>query len=139
MCGTVGLMVVIMCIFFFFLLIRRPPRSTLFPYTTLFRSPGPGPYDLTGRGLLGTLPCFGEGLVVRVGPGIAAALGQPAHALDPRRDVHVPLAGLDRVERHPGGLQRRGAVPVHGGSGEMVVAEQHGDHARHVEALLAAG
>src|SRR5207249_12316636 len=30
-------------IFFFFLMIRRPPRSTLFPYTTLFRSaPSPG-------------------------------------------------------------------------------------------------
>src|SRR2546429_1852930 len=32
-------------LFFFFLMIRRPPRSTLFPYTTLFRSPafaGPG-------------------------------------------------------------------------------------------------
>src|SRR3712207_7381784 len=28
--------------FFFFLMIRRPPRSTLFPYTTLFRSDGPG-------------------------------------------------------------------------------------------------
>src|SRR5260364_2050 len=28
--------------FFFFLMIRRPPRSTLFPYTTLFRSSGPG-------------------------------------------------------------------------------------------------
>src|SRR6202030_4546022 len=28
------------CVFFFFLMIRRPPRSTLFPYTTLFRSPG---------------------------------------------------------------------------------------------------
>src|SRR5947209_13688220 len=28
-----------MCVFyFFFLIIRRPPRSTLFPYTTLFRS-----------------------------------------------------------------------------------------------------
>src|SRR2546430_11611210 len=28
-----------MCfVFFFFLMIRRPPRSTLFPYTTLFRS-----------------------------------------------------------------------------------------------------
>src|SRR6266496_4651934 len=27
--------------FFFFLMIRRPPRSTLFPYTTLFRSPTP--------------------------------------------------------------------------------------------------
>src|SRR5262245_66553026 len=26
--------------FFFFLMIRRPPRSTLFPYTTLFRSAG---------------------------------------------------------------------------------------------------
>src|ERR1043166_3248774 len=26
--------------FFFFLMIRRPPRSTLFPYTTLFRSQG---------------------------------------------------------------------------------------------------
>src|SRR3989449_6725836 len=32
--------------FFFFLMIRRPPRSTLFPYTTLFRSPPryPAPY-----------------------------------------------------------------------------------------------
>src|SRR3712207_7807425 len=27
-----------MYLFFFFLMIRRPPRSTLFPYTTLFRS-----------------------------------------------------------------------------------------------------
>src|SRR6266496_5147869 len=27
---------------FFFLMIRRPPRSTLFPYTTLFRSPRDG-------------------------------------------------------------------------------------------------
>src|SRR4029434_11342148 len=26
------------CSYFFFLMIRRPPRSTLFPYTTLFRS-----------------------------------------------------------------------------------------------------
>src|SRR6266480_6043912 len=32
--------------FFFFLMIRRPPRSTLFPYTTLFRSMGcvPSPF-----------------------------------------------------------------------------------------------
>src|SRR5438477_4889906 len=28
-----------MSLFVFFLMIRRPPRSTLFPYTTLFRSP----------------------------------------------------------------------------------------------------
>src|SRR6266704_6359762 len=31
---------------FFFLMIRRPPRSTLFPYTTLFRSPVRRPPDL---------------------------------------------------------------------------------------------
>ena len=29
---------VCVCVCFFFLMIRRPPRSTLFPYTTLFRS-----------------------------------------------------------------------------------------------------
>src|SRR5207253_10314695 len=28
--------------YLFFLSLRRPPSSTLFPYTTLFRSPGPG-------------------------------------------------------------------------------------------------
>src|SRR6266566_9067006 len=39
------------CIYlsFFFLMIRRPPRSTLFPYTTLFRSPSPSHADSTGR------------------------------------------------------------------------------------------
>src|SRR3712207_9247878 len=50
-------------LFFFFLMIRRPPRSTLFPYTTLFRSPRPdggrdepddttGSYALEARGAL---------------------------------------------------------------------------------------
>src|SRR3712207_7309483 len=37
-----------MFVLFFFLMIRRPPRSTLFPYTTLFRSPRsrrPAPED----------------------------------------------------------------------------------------------
>src|SRR5215510_15479817 len=44
-------------LFFFFLMIRRPPRSTLFPYTTLFRSDlrgcphpfGSGPGHRPGR------------------------------------------------------------------------------------------
>ena len=36
-CVCVGVCV---CVCFFFLMIRRPPRSTLFPYTTLFRSGG---------------------------------------------------------------------------------------------------
>src|SRR3712207_6948873 len=34
---------------FFFLMIRRPPRSTLFPYTTLFRSRWPDRSGSTGR------------------------------------------------------------------------------------------
>src|SRR3712207_9550824 len=34
---------------FFFLMIRRPPRSTLFPYTTLFRSPRPARAQGGGR------------------------------------------------------------------------------------------
>src|SRR3712207_8711460 len=38
---------------FFFLMIRRPPRSTLFPYTTLFRSAGEGGARNTG-GQFGT-------------------------------------------------------------------------------------
>src|SRR6266487_4775064 len=35
-CGSV---LAVLWLLFFFLMIRRPPRSTLFPYTTLFRSP----------------------------------------------------------------------------------------------------
>src|SRR2546425_6630719 len=40
--------------FFFFLMIRRPPRSTLFPYTTLFRSSG---YGGTSRGVPRLFSC----------------------------------------------------------------------------------
>src|SRR6266568_5938899 len=36
-------------IYFFFLMIRRPPRSTLFPYTTLFRSLRPDGDAALGR------------------------------------------------------------------------------------------
>src|SRR2546430_7744426 len=54
-------------VFFFFLMIRRPPRSTLFPYTTLFRS---AKHDASGdrqppavapeafRDLAGQLACW---------------------------------------------------------------------------------
>src|SRR5256885_13266937 len=52
-------------LFFFFLMIRRPPRSTLFPYTTLFRSPMRAP-SFTSRArrfpmprtCTGTRPCW---------------------------------------------------------------------------------
>src|ERR1017187_7636091 len=43
---------------FFFLMIRRPPRSTLFPYTTLFRSDQqPQEIDSRGRHATVKLPC----------------------------------------------------------------------------------
>src|SRR5712675_3451225 len=42
--------VVFFSLFFFFLMIRRPPRSTLFPYTTLFRSTSSYPSHGTCRG-----------------------------------------------------------------------------------------
>src|SRR5206468_10895612 len=40
--------------FFFFLMIRRPPRSTLFPYTTLFRSDVAALVDGFAEDLLGS-------------------------------------------------------------------------------------
>src|SRR2546421_8139421 len=51
---------------FFFLMIRRPPRSTLFPYTTLFRScsphrPSPAPWASgRSRELFGSPPAAPE-------------------------------------------------------------------------------
>src|SRR3712207_9331761 len=40
--GVVDEKLLMILVIFFFLMIRRPPRSTLFPYTTLFRSPTTG-------------------------------------------------------------------------------------------------
>src|SRR2546427_5960920 len=49
--------------FFFFLMIRRPPRSTLFPYTTLFRSPTVSPrHPVTGPALIGSSTFAPRGL-----------------------------------------------------------------------------
>src|SRR5690348_17465024 len=52
---------------FFFLMIRRPPRSTLFPYTTLFRS-GHGAVDSAGACEYGCrVPGAGEWRAARTG------------------------------------------------------------------------
>src|SRR2546429_4575049 len=64
--------------FFFFLMIRRPPRSTLFPYTTLFRSLE-----------------MGEGRVVALG-----GQAQRAFLLD-------GFEGAGRSEEHTSELQSR--------------------------------
>src|SRR3712207_8872377 len=54
---------------FFFLMIRRPPRSTLFPYTTLFRSTAvafpPDAISQSLEALVGGFP-FGEDYLVQV-------------------------------------------------------------------------
>src|SRR2546425_12193093 len=60
--------------FFFFLMIRRPPRSTLFPYTTLFRSPGLQYPRVTGHEVAGVIDEVGPGVTTwkksqRVGVG----------------------------------------------------------------------
>src|SRR5437764_5428342 len=48
-------------VFFFFLMIRRPPRSTLFPYTTLFRSDDVDPKeDEPAIGVLGQVDDSGD-------------------------------------------------------------------------------
>src|SRR5688572_32527432 len=67
-------------LFFFFLMIRRPPRSTLFPYTTLFRS-------LTGHDRHAD-PALEQP------PGIALAQGQGIHV---QHGEVGPAPGRDRA------------------------------------------
>src|SRR5256885_8346157 len=50
-------------VFFFFLMIRRPPRSTLFPYTTLFRSKQADP-ALVDPGVTAQLECLLDEVVI---------------------------------------------------------------------------
>src|SRR2546422_6584989 len=65
---------------FFFLMIRRPPRSTLFPYTTLFRS------------VLGEEVTFN----IRTIPSVPLRLLRPVPFLEVRGEVYYPIAALDR-------------------------------------------
>src|SRR2546422_8278633 len=69
---------------FLFLMIRRPPRSTLFPYTTLFRSRGRPALGPAGRGDRG-----GRSAASRAGAGAgvpagAGGRGDPPGREDPR-------------------------------------------------------
>src|SRR3712207_9024231 len=90
---------------FFFLMIRRPPRSTLFPYTTLFRSVEP---------LARLVVQVGDHLEVDVDqhPGAeqrALDRAQPAeddHGEDEDREEELELVGV-RSEEHTSELQSR--------------------------------
>src|SRR2546430_2897071 len=90
-------------------MIRRPPRSTLFPYTTLFRSPDE---PARGRDLAVPAPARREsgGLVSlgRGGPRARSRRGQTHPALDRLRGLPlVPRHGsrIVRSEEHTSELQ----------------------------------
>src|SRR3712207_7783583 len=73
-------------------MIRRPPRSTLFPYTTLFRSRGPGGRRLGGEDL--------DDVAVA-----QLAVERDQRAVDPGADAAVADLGVHRVgEVHRGGV-----------------------------------
>src|SRR5688572_32505200 len=83
---------------FFFLMIRRPPRSTLFPYTTLFRSLAVAP----AVGEPADVPALLETVhdVARVTHDLDAPR-QRAQRLERCRDLHA----LVRSEEHTSELQ----------------------------------
>src|SRR5438034_2089568 len=68
-----------MFFYFFFLMIRRPPRSTLFPYTTLFRSDPSLAFVMVGA-----IPVTAIGY--RFARRLPALLCSPAFAATSRRD-----------------------------------------------------
>src|SRR5690348_17467758 len=79
-------------------MIRRPPRSTLFPYTTLFRS-GPWPRSVAGRRVVARTV---EGPATDAGGKVRTA-GAPIATLRPA------IGGAVRSEEHTSELQS----PVH--------------------------
>src|SRR6266568_626824 len=85
----------VLCSFFFFLMIRRPPRSTLFPYTTLFRSrPRPPPASSVGEDH--RQAALAEGGMPRVRPHVRAPGPAPLALLPAQRlggDDDEPEAG----------------------------------------------
>src|SRR3712207_9503706 len=83
-------------------MIRRPPRSTLFPYTTLFRSRQAPPWACEGWGGRGP-PTVGQGGPCSVGQ----ALGQPLVELP---DVVLGGDQDPAVGVGPGGHGRLGAL-----------------------------
>src|SRR2546427_5726258 len=92
-------MLTISILLFFFLMIRRPPRSTLFPYTTLFRS-------RSGRSRGGR-----GGLLAWVAP--APGGRGPV----PLRGVHEPLPGPPGLPQDDRRVLRGEVPPVHPGPG----------------------
>src|SRR2546430_6025706 len=73
-------------IFFFFLMIRRPPRSTLFPYTTLFRSPVADAGGADRGAVAGDHAAAGHGRDLR---GDVSLVAHDPDLLDQRSEEHT--------------------------------------------------
>src|SRR3989475_2628724 len=92
-------------LFFFFLMIRRPPRSTLFPYTTLFRSP----LDPRERGVHAQheLAVLGLGSGQELGR-VRAREGADQHGAHARAAASITYRGMMSRAAMTG----RGEVPI---------------------------
>src|SRR6266508_4703242 len=91
---------------FFFLMIRRPPTSTLFPYTTLFRSPGGARGSAEQRG------CGRLCVAARVRPPLAprdrkstrlnsshVAISYAVFCLKKKKPHHDPIFSLKKKQK----------------------------------------
>src|SRR3989442_2188702 len=88
-------------VFFFFLMIRRPPRSTLFPYPTLFRSLEPT------ETFVGTL---NEDFAIESMPGDIFQLGNRSYLIQKIESDRLPSWKMSpgiRSEEHTSELQSR--------------------------------
>src|ERR671922_193393 len=99
MCVSCTITILVKCFFFFFLMIRRPPRSTLFPYTTLFRSSR-------------TVSCGARRAPPRRSRGGSRSPPVSARGQTPARKCHANVTGVCRTPSIPGVSRvSRGHVP----------------------------
>src|SRR2546427_12964162 len=126
--------------FFFFLMIRRPPRSTLFPYTTLFRSLERPPEILPAmrRDENELMPVGrGDGHVAGAACGVRRDVNsqatQEAGRIRRRRTGNSPEQGIDdRISGHKN-ILTRDAFAAQSGSGSFrgseMIRRQYADQA----------
>src|SRR6266496_5268152 len=136
-------------LFFFFLMIRRPPRSTLFPYTTLFRShrgraehprPAARPADQADRLAdavheRGDVLLQARGGVVRVvarqpsAAGARQVAGEPVGEVGEQSlpgDVAIPDPAVDQDQRRPPSPYSSSDLGAVGGNGSVDPLVSHG-------------
>src|SRR5204862_4293346 len=89
-------------VFFFFLILRRPPRSTLFPYTTLFRSPRKGRKKCRPGDIVGVPPLPWRKMIYHT---ILARERRAVYTYNGCQNVQWPATS--RSEEHTSELQSR--------------------------------